>query len=164
MRRAWVEVWCQSVPNHINEQNGYGGPGFDEWLPAFVHEPGCVMRTTKIRHRSGTDDYYDCDCGDRAYVICDRLTTKGTPRCGQEYVNPLMVLTGPEYRAISWAEMLARLEDAVAARTPNPSCQEPECASEATNLTYRDHILVAAACDEHITRLDSRPISRPDTE
>lgn len=146
---AWFEVWCQAVPNHINEQNGYGGPGFDEWLPAFIHEPGCVMRKTEIPSRSVEPDWYDCDCGDRAYFICDKFTTKATPRNGQEYVNPLLVLTGPEYRAMTWTDMLIRLEEAVAARGPRIICRTRKCNAEATNLTYRNKEISEARCDAH---------------
>jgi hypothetical protein len=129
----WVKVWAQFVPNHINEQNGYSGPGWDEWLPAFVHQPGCHMRTftyytkpTEVewvhQHCDESDPAavknvsYDCECGARAVFICDDLTTKGTERNGQEYINPVLVLTGAEYVAITWKDMLTRITESVAER------------------------------------------------
>lgn len=37
---------------------------------------------------------------------------KETDRCGQEYVKPLLVLTGEEYQRITFMELMARLEEA----------------------------------------------------
>lgn len=137
---AWIEVYAQGVPNHINEQNGYGGPGWDEWLPAFVHQPGCQQRQTVyhdkpaedagvdwIRQSASPDDpkaergvYHDCACGLRAVFILthDALTKKGTKRNSQEYVNPLLVLTGAEYQASTWEDMLQRIMEALSERRP----------------------------------------------
>jgi hypothetical protein len=118
MRPIFWEVYFQHVPNHINEQNGYGGPDWDEWLPAFVHRPDCTMRKGTISNsRTGEAyDWHECYCGDRAVFVCDDLTTKATPRNGQEYVNPVLVLTGAEYRSIGWCELMERIETSVSER------------------------------------------------
>ncbi|HVQ45129.1 MAG TPA: hypothetical protein VMT30_09320 [Candidatus Saccharimonadia bacterium] len=151
---AWWEVYAQGVPNHINEQNGYSGPIWDDWLPAFQHAEGCVQHVKVFYDRpadsAGVDwirqacepdhpqatrgDYHDCDCGLRAVFICDELTTKGTERNGQEYVNPLLVLTGAEYQTIVWEDLLIRITDAVSERTAAPPHQ---AASDAAGGTGR---------------------------
>jgi hypothetical protein len=149
---AWIEVYAQFVPNHINAQNGYGGPNWDEWLPAFVHKPDCQMRTQSIPPATGRDEpyiYHDCLCGDRAVFICDDLTRKGTERNGQEYVNPVLVLTGAEYDAITWTDMLARIEESVAERHDKPLCLEPGCTSEAVSTETRKRQIVKAWCEAH---------------
>jgi hypothetical protein len=42
----------------------------------------------------------------RAVVILARPCAKGTPRCGQEYPDPLLVLTGREYAAFTFETLL----------------------------------------------------------
>lgn len=167
---AWIEVYGQFVPNHINEQNGYGGPGWDEWLPAFVHKPGCTQHNSPYYNRAvagepgwlreycdaddeGAErrDYYECDCGPRAVFICDDLTKKATDRNGQEYVNPVLVLTGAEYEAITWDEMLRRIESSVAERHGKPLCMEPGCTGEAVHYVIGRRGISGALCEQHDT-------------
>ena len=45
-------------------------------------------------------------------VVTDE-TKKGTERSGQEYVNPLLVLSGEEYAKMSFDGLLHRLEEAI---------------------------------------------------
>jgi hypothetical protein len=136
---AWIEVWGQGVPNHINEENGYGGPAWDEWLPAFVHKPDCKRSEyvyfikpdpehAMFSQPCECDDpearrrtQITCDCGMRAVFICDDLTKKATERNGQEYVNPVLVLTGAEYDALSFPDLLERIESSVAERRDRPA-------------------------------------------
>ena len=68
---AGIEVFAQAVPSHI--QNVV------TWLPKPVRDPG---------------PYH------RAVVITTDYDSKGTKRSGQEYRNPLLVVTGKEYA--SW--------------------------------------------------------------
>jgi len=49
----------------------------------------------------------------RAVVFVTELTPKGTDRCGQEFVEPLLVLTGEEYERMSFDELHSRLCDAL---------------------------------------------------
>ena len=49
----------------------------------------------------------------RAVVFVAEGTKKGTNRSGQEYANPLFVMTGEEYGIMSFDELLHRLEEAI---------------------------------------------------
>lgn len=80
-----VTVYAQAVPAHID----YDGEGW-EFLPPPVPDTG---------------EAYNF----RAVVLCAPWTTKGTARNGQEYVNPLLTLTGAEYRAATWIELHDRI-------------------------------------------------------
>lgn len=83
-----VEIFMQAVPAHIQDD----GP---EWsfLPAPLAEP---------------HDYRAL----RAVVFCAPWTTKGTVRNGQEYVNPLLTLSGAEYETIPFVALIERLGQA----------------------------------------------------
>ena len=84
---AYVEIYVQGVPAHID----YIGPAWD-FLPPPVHPDGNTMR---------------------AVFFVERGDEKGTPRCGQEYVKPLLMLTGKEYENIRFVDLLARLEESL---------------------------------------------------
>ena len=83
----FVRIWAQAVPPHID----YVGSQWD-FLPPPVDPEGPIMRAV-----------YFVEDGDE----------KGTPRCGQEYVKPLLVLTGKEYAEIRFEDLMARLEEAL---------------------------------------------------
>jgi hypothetical protein len=83
----FVRIWAQAVPPHID----YVGPQWD-FLPPPVDPEGPIMRAV-----------YFVEDGDE----------KGTPRCGQEYVKPLLVLTGKEYAEIRFEDLMARLEESL---------------------------------------------------
>ncbi|MEE8583651.1 MAG: hypothetical protein V3T83_02245, partial [Acidobacteriota bacterium] len=51
-------------------------------------------------------------------VIVTEDREKGTERSGQEYRNPLLVLTGKEYAAISFVELHDRICDALRGQRP----------------------------------------------
>ncbi len=55
----------------------------------------------------------------RAVFFVEPGDEKGTPRCGQEYVKPLLVLTGKEYESMPFPEVVAKLEEALDARYGN---------------------------------------------
>jgi hypothetical protein len=82
-----IEIMIQAVPAHID----YAGPQWD-FLPPTVDPNGET---------------------NRAVFLVERGTTKGTERCGQEYVKPLLMLTGAEYEKIGFSELLGRLEEAL---------------------------------------------------
>ena len=83
----FVDIFVQGVPAHID----YVGP---EWvfLPPPIDPESEQMR---------------------AVFFVERGDDKGTPRCGQEYVRPLLMLTGQEYEDIRFADLLARLDEAL---------------------------------------------------
>jgi len=54
----------------------------------------------------------------RAVVFVTEETKKGTSRAGQEYQDPLLVLTGREYAAIKFDELHTRICDALRDRGP----------------------------------------------
>lgn len=85
-----IEILIQAVPAHIDYQG-------EPW--AFLPPPVDPEGTT-----------------DRAVFFVERGSDKGTARCGQEYVKPLLMLTGKEYAAIGFADLLDRLEKALDAK------------------------------------------------
>src|SRR6266508_5435824 len=78
--KDWVEVYAQAVPAHIGHPSDYpDGDPYGDFLPPPV-------RLDETEEPLGPPY--------RAVVICGPLTTKGSARSHQEYVNPLLVLTG----------------------------------------------------------------------
>ena len=59
----------------------------------------------------------------RAVVIVTEDTQKGTARSPQEYANPLVILSGPEYASISFVELHARICDALRRTAPRVVAQ-----------------------------------------
>lgn len=88
--RQIVEVLAQGVPPHIQDV----GPSWD-FLPPPVDADGELMRAV-----------FFVEPGDE----------KGTERCGQEFVRPLLMLTGLEYREIRFDDLMGRLEKALDVR------------------------------------------------
>lgn len=86
----WVEVMAQSVPPHIGSDEC--GDPFASFLPPPVPE----------------DSKYA-----RAVVFVAPWTVKGTERSGQEYRDPLLVITGQEYAEALFPDLLQRIWDAV---------------------------------------------------
>jgi hypothetical protein len=82
--KSMMEILIQAVPPHID----YVGPQW-EFLPPPVDPEGILYR---------------------AVFFVERGTEKGTERCGQEYVKPLLVLSGHEYETITFSEMMKRVE------------------------------------------------------
>jgi hypothetical protein len=96
----WVKVTAQAGLSHIGSPTpgcGYeDGDPYRDFLPPPVE----------------TDEYGEAEYN-RAVVFVTDETRKGTARDGQEYVNPLLVLTGEEYAQMPFRTLLARLEEAV---------------------------------------------------
>lgn len=88
--KGCIEVFVQGVPPHID----YVGPEW-EFLPPPVDPEGALMR---------------------AVFFVERGDDKGTERCGQECVKPLLMLTGKEYEEIRFVDLMARLENALDAK------------------------------------------------
>lgn len=91
--RFGVTVTAQGVPAHIGSPTpgcGYeDGDPYGDFLPPPIVDRG--------------------DGSLRAVVIILDSTAKGTERSGQEYVNPLLVLSGAEYKAITFDDLHSRL-------------------------------------------------------
>jgi hypothetical protein len=87
----------QGVPAHIQ----HTGPGWD-WLPPPIAD--------------GSDTESDGPARLRAVVIVEEGTSKGTTRCGQEYVDPLLVLSGDDWERASFADVMSRVELELARR------------------------------------------------
>ena len=96
----WVTVTAQAVPPHIGSPTP--GCGYEDGDPYADFLPPSV--TTD---EMGSAEY------NRAVVFVTDETKKGTERSGQEYVHPLLVLTGEEYAKMPFEELLHRLEEAI---------------------------------------------------
>lgn len=59
----------------------------------------------------------------RAVVIITEKTQKGTARSPQEYVNPLLILSGRDYASISFVGLHARICDALRGKGPQVVAQ-----------------------------------------
>lgn len=106
----WVEVVAQGVPGHIGTPTpefGYeDGDPYGEFLPPPVEVDA-----------EGDSEFM------RAVVLVIRGTEKGTARSGQEYVNPLLVLSGRDYGAISFVDLHERICDALRGKGPHVVAQ-----------------------------------------
>ena len=92
----WVDVFAQGVPAHIGSPTpgcGYeAGDPYSDFLPPAVEVSSDDDGTTL-----------------RAVVFVTAGTAKETTRSGQEYINPLLVLSGGAYAALSFGELHERL-------------------------------------------------------
>jgi hypothetical protein len=96
----WVTVTAQAVPPHIGSPTP--GCGYENGDPYAAFLPPPIK----------TDEMGDAEFN-RAVVFVTDETKKGTKRSGQEYVNPLFILTGEEYANMSFDDLFRRLEEAV---------------------------------------------------
>jgi hypothetical protein len=92
----WTEVTAQAVPPHIGSEPEYEKDPFGSFLPPPV--------PADSRHA-------------RAVVFVTEETEKGTDRSGQEYRDPLLVLTGDEYARSSFKGLLERIWYAIGRST-----------------------------------------------
>jgi hypothetical protein len=106
----WVKVTAQGVPAHIGTPTP--GSGYEDGDPyaAFLPPPVEVNAVGDSKFM-------------RAVVFVTEETKKGTARSGQEYVNPLYVLSGREYAAMSFAELHERICDALRGKGPRVVAQ-----------------------------------------
>jgi hypothetical protein len=96
----WVEVVAQGVPAHIGSPTP--GCGYEDGDPYGEFLPPALETDENDEHESM-----------RAVVIVRAGTPKGTARSAQEYVHPLLVLTGEEYASISFAALHERICEAL---------------------------------------------------
>jgi len=101
----WAEVIAQGVPAHIGTLTpGYGYEAGDPYA-AFLPPPIAILS--------------DEDEGElRAVVFIKAGTPKGTERSHQEYVNPLLVLSGEEYESLPFPEVHRRICEALRGDRP----------------------------------------------
>jgi hypothetical protein len=96
----WVDIIAQGVPAHIGSPTpgcGYEeGDLYGEFLPEPVE----------------TDEHGESKYM-RAVVFITGETPKGTERSPQEYVNPLLVLSGEQYATITFEALYNQLCDAL---------------------------------------------------
>ena len=101
----WVDVIAQGVPAHIGTPSpGFGyetGDPYSDFLPP------------PIEILSEADEQKL-----RAVVFVTTGTRKGTSRCGQEYVDPLLVVSGTDYYGLSFDGVHERICDALRAGRP----------------------------------------------
>lgn len=92
----WVEVLAQGVPAHIGTPTpGYGYESGDPYA-------GFLPPALRVGQGSSEDDL-------RAVVFVVSAAQKGTARSPQEYMAPLLVLSGAEYVAVSFQALYDRL-------------------------------------------------------
>ncbi len=91
--RGSHSITAQSVPAHIGSPEDYpDGDPFSEFLPPAI---------------SADSEYA------RAVVFIGPNHAKGTTRSGQEYVAPLLTISGEEYAKSLFADLLQRLTEAL---------------------------------------------------
>ena len=96
----WIEVTAQAVPAHIGSPTP--GCGYEQGDPFAEILPPAVQTDA-----DGDAPFH------RAVFFVTEYSLKGTPRNGQEYVSPLLVLTGEEYSRMTFEELHRRLCDAL---------------------------------------------------
>lgn len=96
----WIEVRAQAVPAHVGSPTP--GCGYETGDPYAAFLPPAVATDA-----DGDAPFH------RAVVIVTEYSTKGTERSGQEYVSPLLLLSGEEYARITFQQLLERICDAL---------------------------------------------------
>lgn len=99
----WVEVWAQAVPAHVGSPSP--GQGYEHGDPYAAFLPPAIET-----------DAHGGAPHPRAVVFVVAGSAKGTPRSAQEYVDPLLVLTGRAYAEMSFEALHRMLLEAVGAR------------------------------------------------
>lgn len=120
---AWVGVIAQGVPAHIgaptpDTPDGEGDPCASFLPPAIAVPPE------------------DEDRQMRAVVFVTEGTRKGTARSAQEYVNPLLVLSGHDYATMSFGDLHDKICDALRG-------DQPRLVAESWGLDGRVRLLFA---------------------
>lgn len=102
---AWVEVIAQGVPAHIGtptpDTPDEEGDPYASFLPPAIAVPP-----------------EDEDRQMRAVVFVTERTRKGTARSAQEYVNPLLVLSGRDYATMPFEALHDKICDALRGDRP----------------------------------------------
>lgn len=101
----WIEVIAQGVPAHIGTSTSGAAGQEEDPYAGFLPPAGAVP----------TDDDGQTM---RAVVFVTEGTAKGTARSPQEYVGPLLVLSGREYAAIRFGQLHDMICDALRGDRP----------------------------------------------
>ena len=101
----WIDVLAQGVPAHIGTPTP--GFGYEREDPYATFLPPAIAVPAD-------DDGQTM----RAVVFVTEGTPKGTDRSGQEYVSPLLVLSGLEYATIPFGDLHTRICDALRGDRP----------------------------------------------
>ena len=96
----WIEVRAQTVPAHVGSPTP--GCGYEDGDPYAAFLPPAVATDA-----DGNAPFH------RAVAIVTEYSIKGTERSGQEYVSPLILLTGEEYARMTFEELHERICDAL---------------------------------------------------
>jgi hypothetical protein len=96
----WITVIAQGVPPHIGSPTP--GCGYEDGDPY-----GAFLPPPVLTNEDGEADYM------RAVVFVTEGTPKGTERSPQEYVQPLLVLTGEAYGRMTFEVLHTQLCDAL---------------------------------------------------
>ncbi len=107
---TWIKVSAQGVPSHVGSPTP--GSGYEEGDPYAAFLPPLV--------RTDAEDASDYM---RAVVFVTEGTPKGTDRSAQEYVHPLLVLSGEAYAMITFEDLHTRLCDALRGDKPRVELQ-----------------------------------------
>jgi hypothetical protein len=96
----WIEVTAQAVPAHVGSPTP--GCGYEDSDPYAAFLPPAVVTDAE-----GNAPFH------RAVAIVTEYSIKGTERSGQEYVSPLLLLTGEAYARMSFDGLHQRICDAL---------------------------------------------------
>ena len=95
-RCEWIAVIAQGVPAHIGSPAPGSGYPSDDPFEAFLPPPVPANEDSDAQLL-------------RAVVFVQEGTSKGTARSAQEYVDPLLVLTGEAYAGMTFGALHARI-------------------------------------------------------
>jgi hypothetical protein len=96
----WIEVIAQAVPAHVGSPTP--GCGYEDGDPFAAFLPPAIATDAE-----GNAPFH------RAVAIVTKHSLKGTERSGQEYVSPLLLLTGEEYARLTFDDLHERICDAL---------------------------------------------------
>lgn len=96
----WIAVQAQAVPAHVGSPTP--GCGYEEGDPYAALLPPALATDA-----DGNAPFH------RAVVIVTEYSIKGTERSGQEYISPLLLLTGEQYARLTFPELHERICDAL---------------------------------------------------
>lgn len=106
----WIKATAQGVPPHIGSPTP--GSGYEDGDPYAEFLPPAV-----VTNEDGEAPHM------RAVVFVTENTEKGTPRHGQQYVNPLLTISGAEYDTSTFADLHKRICDALRGDRPAVTMQ-----------------------------------------
>jgi hypothetical protein len=110
----WVEVIGQGVPAHIGSPSpgsGYqDGDPYAAFLPPAVECPAGEPDDAPERLRA-------------VVVVAEGRERKATARSGQEYADPLLVLSGDEYARLTFDQLYLRVCDRLRGDQPKRVAQ-----------------------------------------